>query len=340
MKVDGGLTYAPDDRASAPRYARLAAAVGYDRLFAAEIAHDPFLPVALAAGAADVDLGTNVAVAFARNPMTTASTARDLHVLTGGRFVLGLGSQVKAHITRRFSMPWSRPVARMREFVLAVRAIWDSWERRTRLAFDGQFYRHTLSAPMFDPGPTHCGLPRVFVAAVGPRMTEVAGEVGDGLLCHAFTSPSYLQEVTLPALRRGLAAAGRSSDDVDVSTSVFLATGPAGADLEPEVERVRSQLAFYGSTPAYRGVLDHHGWGDLHEELHTLSRAQRWSEMTPLVDDSVLHTLAVVADAGELATVLRERFAALVSGLRLNVPFVDDPDAWAPVIAQVKGCAA
>ncbi|KPM56898.1 F420-dependent oxidoreductase [Frankia sp. R43] len=336
MKIDGGLPHSLADRESAARGAGLAASVGYDRLFAAEAAHDPFLPVALAAGAADVDLGTNVAVAFARNPMTTAMVANDLQVLTGGRFILGLGSQVKAHITRRFSMPWSHPAARMREFVLALQAIWESWQPGGRLRFEGTFYRHTLSNPLFQPGPNPFGPPRVFLAAVGPRMTEVAGEVADGLMCHAFTSPSYLAEVTLPALRRGLARAGRADGAVEVCLPVLLATGPAGADLEPEIDRVRRQVAFYASTPAYRAVLDHHGWGDLHGEAHRLSVDQRWEEMAGLVDDDILHTLAVVADAGSLADVVRDRFGRLVTGLRLNVPYADDPEAWAPVIEKLK----
>ncbi|ABW12116.1 luciferase family protein [Parafrankia sp. EAN1pec] len=339
MKIDGGLAYSLGDRDSAARGARLAASVGYDRLFAAEAAHDPFLPLALAAGAADVDLGTNVAVAFARNPMTTAMVANDLQVLTGGRFVLGLGSQVKAHITRRFSMPWSHPAARMREFVLALRAIWSSWQPGGRLRFEGAYYQHTLSNPLFQPGPNPFGPPRVFLAAVGPRMTEIAGEVADGLMCHGFTSPSYVAEVTLPALRRGLARAGRAGGAVEVCLPVLLATGPAGWDLEPEIDRVRRQLAFYASTPAYRAVLDHHGWGELHGEAHRLSVDQRWEEMANLVDDEVLHTLAVVADAGHLADVVRDRFGRLVTGLRLNVPYADDPDVWTPVITKIKESA-
>ena len=190
MLVDGGLRCDPGDPSSAARSARQGARYGYHRLFTAELAHDPFLPIALAAGAADIGLGTDIAVAFARTPMTVATTARDLQALTGGRFVLGLGSQVKAHITRRFSMPWSQPAARMREFILAVRAIWQGWDEGTAPNFAGEFYTHTLSAPMFEPGPAAHPAPPIQLAAVGPLMTEVAGEVADGLLCHAFTSAS------------------------------------------------------------------------------------------------------------------------------------------------------
>jgi probable F420-dependent oxidoreductase len=336
VRIDGGLHHALDDRSSASRNAQLAASVGYDRLFTAEAAHDPFLPLALAAGAADVDLGTYVAIAFARNPMTAAAVANDLQLLTGGRFVLGLGSQVKAHVTRRFSMPWSHPADRMREFIQALRAIWACWNERTPLHFEGDFYRHTLMSPLFDPGPNPHGAPKVLLAAVGPRMTEVAGEVADGVLCHGFTSSSYLREVTLPALHKGIAISGRDPAAVEVSLPVFLATGSPGADLTEAIGGARRQVAFYGSTPAYRGVLEHHGWGDLHRELHALSRDQRWDEMAALIDDDVLHTLAVVADADHLAAELRARYGGLVSGLRINVPFLDEPEIWAPVIAELK----
>jgi len=296
-------------------------------------------PLAQAAGAADIDLGTYIAVAFARNPMTTAVVANDLQSFTGGRFVLGLGSQVKAHITRRFAMPWSNPAPRMREFILALRAIWASWQDGSRVQFEGEFYRHTLSAPLFDPGPNPFGPPKVLLAAVGPRMTEVAGEVADGLVCHAFTSRSYLAEVTLPALRRAVAAAGRSPDDVEVALPAFLATGPPGADLTARAEAARRQVAFYGSTPAYRGVLDHHGWGDLHTELHRLSREQRWDDMTKLIDDEVLRTFVVIADASVLASELTGRYGGLVSSLTVSVPYADDPETWRPVIAALKASA-
>ncbi|MCZ8377348.1 TIGR03617 family F420-dependent LLM class oxidoreductase [Mycobacterium sp. CPCC 205372] len=335
MKVDGGLQLDFDRHGSVADSARAAAAVGYDRLFAAETSHDPFLALALAAGAADIELGTNIAVAFARNPMTVAMTANDLQQLTGGRFILGLGSQIKAHITRRFSMPWSHPAARMREFILALQAIWESWNQRTRLEFEGEFYRHTLSAPLFDPGPNRFGPPRVFLAAVGPMMTETAGEVADGVICHSFTSASYLSEVTLPALHKGKATAGRT-DDIEVCLPVFLATGPAGADLTPEIDKLKKQLAFYASTPAYRGVLEHHGWEEVHTEAHRMSRAHRWDDMAALIDDGMANTLGVVADAATLAEELLTRFGGLVTGLRLNVPYQDAPEVWAPVIAQLQ----
>ena len=336
MRVDGELFFALDDRGSAARSAAAAAEVGYDRLFVAEAKVDPFLPPALAAGAADIDLGTSIAVAFARNPMTTAMSAHNLATLTGGRFVLGLGSQVAAHITRRYSMPWSRPAARMRDFVLAMRAIWDSWQNGTRLRYEGEFYQHTLSSFAFDPGPSPHPAPPVYLGAIGPRMTEVAGEVADGLLCHGLTSVSYFSTVMAPALRRGLATAGRDPGDVDIAPWVCVATAPPGGDLDKAVEKVRLQLAFYGSTPAYARVLDHHGWGDLQPELHRLSKQGRWAEMGGLLDDEVLNTFAVIADADHLAGEIRRRWGGLAGSVRLNVPYLEDPDIWAAVIAELK----
>src|SRR5271166_1513727 len=215
MHIDGTIGFDP---AAVVDRAREAEAAGYDGLWSAETSHDPFLPLVLAAEHTErIQVGTGIAVAFARNPMTLATTANDLHTMARGRFMLGLGSKIKPHIEKRFSMPWSHPAPRMRELILAVRAIWASWAEGTRLAFRGEFYRHTLMTPMFDPGPNPYGNPPVFLAAVGTRMTEVAGEVADGLLAHAFTTERYLREVSLPALERGLAASGRTRSAVEVS---------------------------------------------------------------------------------------------------------------------------
>ncbi len=212
MDVDGGIGFDP---AGVIETARLAERVGYDGLWSAEVTHDPFLPLVLAAEHTQrIKLGTGIAVAFARNPMSLAVLANDLQTLSKGRFMLGLGSQIKPHIEKRFSMPWSHPAPRMRELILAIRAIWASWSDGSRLAFRGEYYRHTLMTPMFDPGPNPFGAPRIFLAGVGEKMTEVAGEVADGMLAHGFTTERYLREVTLPALERGLAAGGRVRSDV------------------------------------------------------------------------------------------------------------------------------
>lgn len=337
MKIDGLLEFDVTDRDSVARNAALAASIGYDRLFSSETAHDPFLPVALAAGCADIDLGTNIAVAFARNPMSTAMVARDLNELSGGRFILGLGSQIKPHITRRFSMPWSHPAARMREFILAMRTIWDYWQGESRqLDFRGEFYQHTLSNTLFEPEPARHGIPRIFLAGVGPLMTEVAGEVADGLLCHVFTTPSYIAEVTRPALRRGMEKAHCAEDSFELTVPVMVVSGGEDYDPAPDLERVRRQIAFYGSTPAYLGVLKHHGWEALHDELHRLSKEQRWADMMHLIDDDMLNTFAVVAEPEDLSNELRRRYGKLVNALSLKVPYTRDPETWMKIFAELK----
>ncbi|XVV04193.1 TIGR03617 family F420-dependent LLM class oxidoreductase [Actinosynnema sp. CA-248983] len=265
----------------------------------AETSHDPFVGLARLGGL-DAELGTAIAVAFARNPMSTAVQANDLQLLSGGRFNLGLGSQVEPHITKRFGMPWSRPAARMREFVQALRAIWTCWETGERLRFRGEFYTHTLMTPFFDPGPNPHGPPKVWLAGVGELMTEVAGEVADGFLCHNFTTERYFREVTVPALERG--RAGSSLPALEISAPALVAHDEAG------VIEVKRQIAFYGSTPAYRKVLDLHGWGDLHEELHRMSRRGLWDDMTASIPDDVMHAFAVVGTPDEVEAELDRRY--------------------------------
>jgi probable F420-dependent oxidoreductase len=238
VRVDGGIGF---DLAKATEAAREAEAAGYDGIWSAETSHDPFLPLLLAAQATErVELGTGITVAFARNPMTVATVANDLQVASRGRFLLGLGSQIKAHITKRFSMPWSRPAARMREFILAMRAIWDSWSTGDKLDFRGEFYTHTLMTPFFNPGPNPFGPPKVFLAAVGERMTEVAGEVCDGLLAHGFTTERYLREVTLPG---GVARTSRSPIPASWSPARPRSSGPRRqrgcASKSPSMGRLR-----------------------------------------------------------------------------------------------------
>ena len=254
MRVDAKLQLSGDARlAGVGARAAGLEADGYDGLWTSEAAHDPFLPVALAAQTTEhVTLGTGIAVAFARTPMTVAYLANDLQLLSAGRFVLGLGSQVKPHVQRRFSMPWSSPAARMREFVVALRAIWACWQTGEPLQHDGEFYTHTLMTPYFSPGPNPFGTPPVHLAAVGELMTQVAGEVADGLLLHAFTTGRYLVERTLPALERGAASAGRSRGDLEVSYPCLIATGTTEQEMSTALAAVRNQVAFYASTPAYR----------------------------------------------------------------------------------------
>lgn len=307
------------------RAARQAQRRGFDGLMLPEIAHDPFPAVALAAAASSsIRLATGIAVAFARNPMTVAVTASDLHRFSGGRFVLGLGTQIKPHITRRFSMPFSQPAARMREFILAVRAIWQAWEQQTPLDFRGDYYQHTLMTPMFDHGPSPCGWPAIHVAAVGPVMTSMVGEVADGLIVHGFTTADYFREVTLPRLALGLHRAGRTRTEVEVSVPLMAVI--TDDERDEKIEAMRGAIAFYGSTPAYRSVLEHHGWGTLGDELHALSKRGEWSTMGSLVDDAVLHTFAVVGGAKEVAASVIERFGGVADRIQLGVSADKDAD--------------
>src|SRR5664280_1298444 len=245
---------------------------GVDGVWSSETARDPLLPLAAAAvGTASARLGTAITVAFARSPMTLAYTANDLQQASAGRMVLGLGSQVRAHIARRFSMPWGKPVPQMREYVAALRAIWRAWNEQSALRFEGEYYRHTLMTPVFSPPPNPFGPPPIVLAAVGPSMTRLAGQVADGLLVHPFSTERYLREVTLPAFAAGLERAGRPRSEVEVIHPGFVVVRTGRGDDESRIEAVRSQVAFYGSTPAYRSVLDLHGWGDLADELNRLS---------------------------------------------------------------------
>lgn len=332
--MDGAIGFRPIGE---PVGAREAEEAGYDGVWTAETSHDPFMPLLLAAGETSrIELGTAIAVAFARNPMTTAMVANDLHWHSKGRFILGLGSQIRPHITKRFSMPWSHPARRMREFVLAMRAIWRCWNEREKLDFRGEFYTHTLMTPFFDPGPNPYGTPKVFLAGVGPKMTEVAGETCDGFICHGFTTPKYLSEVTLPALEAGMAKAGRKREDFEISIPLFVVTGTSEEQMEQARRSVKGQIAFYGSTPAYRPVLELHGWGDLQTELNTLSKQGRWQEMADLVDDDVLDAMAVTAEPAELASAISARYAGLVDRISFYAPYQSDPETWLPVIAELK----
>ena len=331
MKIDGGIGFDPNGIAA---QAKKAEESGYDGVWSAETNHDPFLPIAVGAAATEkLEFGTGIAVAFARNPMTLAVLANDLQLLTKGRFMLGMGSQIKPHITKRFSMPWSHPAPRMRELILAIRAIWKTWETGEPLAFRGEFYTHTLMTPFFDPGPNPFGNPKILLAAVGELMTEVAGEVGDGFLVHGFSTERYLREVSLPALERGAAKAGKTRLDLTVSYPGFVVTGPDEQSREAAAKGVREQIAFYGSTPAYRPVLELHGWGDLQSELNTLSKRGEWVKMGELIDDDILNAFAVVAPLDQVATEVRNRFEGLIDRFSFYAPYKVDPEMWKSVLA-------
>ncbi|OBG58449.1 MULTISPECIES: LLM class F420-dependent oxidoreductase [unclassified Mycobacterium] len=310
LKVDGGI---PNQLARAADAAVALERQGYDGGWTPETSHDPFLPLLLAAEHTKrLEIGTNIAVAFARNPMIVANIGWDLQAYSKGRFILGLGTQIQPHIEKRFSMPWSHPARRMREFVSALHAIWDAWRDGGKLRFEGEFYTHKIMTPMFTPEAQPYPTPKVFVAAVGEVMTEMCGEVADGHLGHPMVSKRYITEVTAPALLRGLQRAGRRRADVELSAEVLVATGESDAELQTATAAVRKQIAFYGSTPAYRKVLELHGWGDLHAELNRLSKQGEWDAMAKLIDDEMLATFAVVGQVDEVGAALRDRCEGVV----------------------------
>lgn len=337
MKVDGGIG---NDLHKAGAQAKEVEAAGYSGAWTAETAHDPFFPLLLAAEHTEnLQIGTSIAVAFARNPMTLANIGWDLQSYSKGRFMLGLGSQIKPHITKRFSMEWSHPAARMREMIMAMRAIWDTWLNGTPLDFRGDFYTHTLMTPFFTPEASEMapyGPPKIYLAGVGEKMTEVAGEVCDGFLCHGFTTEKYLREVTIPALERGRAKAGKTMEGFEIVGPSFVVTGTNEKEMDAAATGTRRQIAFYGSTPAYRGVLETHGWGGLQDELNVLSKQGKWEEMGNLITDDILNTFAVVAEPEKVAPELISRYGDVISRISFYAPYKADPERWLPVIDALK----
>ena len=311
MKIDAGIMISnPLD--AGPAF-KLVEDAGYDGAYTFEGAHDPFLPlVAAATQTTKIELVTSIAVAFARNPMILANIGYDLNLLSEGRFILGLCSQIKPHITKRFSMPWSQPAARMKDMVLAIKAIWDCWQNDTKLNYRGDFNTHTLMTPFFNPGPNPYGLPKIYVAAVGPLMTQAVSESADGLLGHPFSSPTYLEQVTLPIIKKGIESAGKTRDQFDLSISVMTGIGANEDSHKKAVQACREQVAFYASTPNYIAVLETHGYADLSKELNRLSKQGKWKEMGEAIDDEVLNTFAVVEETPEaLAKEIKLRYGAI-----------------------------
>jgi probable F420-dependent oxidoreductase len=329
-------TPVPDLASAGEQFAALEA-LGYDGAYTYETRHDPFLPLTLAADrTSTLRLGTAVAIAFARTPMLLATLANDLQDVSAGRFVLGLGTQIRPHIERRYSMPWSRPAARLREMVLAIRAIWDAWEGTAPLDFRGEFYTHTLMPPAFDPGPGRFGRPAIHLGGVGPLMTAVAAEVGDGLLVHPFSTAASLRQLTLPAVAGGLARAGRDRHELEVVVVNLIATGDDGPELDRAVEVARGQIAFYASTPAYAPVLETIGWGSLHPHLNRLSKEGRWDEMPALVPDEVVEAIAVVGWRGDIAGQIRTKVTGVADTVSLECTRRPDPGHFADICADLK----
>lgn len=333
MKVDAPL-YSFD--APEPEVRRLEAK-GYAGAFTFEGPHDPFFPLLMAARASErVQLYTAVAIGFSRNPMILANIGWDLQHLSKGRFILGLGTQIKPHIERRFSMPWSHPAARMREMVLAIKEIWRCWQQRERLDFRGEFYQHTLMTPAFSPAPNEWGGPPIFLAGVGPRMTEIAGEVADGFFVHPFNTLESLRRLTYPALERGLAASGRPRKALEISSQIMICSGSTDEEIERVRQSTKAQIAFYGSTPAYRPVLDVHGWGELQPTLNRMSKEGKWTEMAGLISDELLEAIAVCAPMKDVAGKIRERCDGKVDRVSLVGHWTRDPDVWDDVLRELS----
>jgi probable F420-dependent oxidoreductase len=337
MKVDFTLSGQPGDwdLATAAEQGR------YDGIWLPEITHDPFPLLAVAATRTEtIELGTAIAVTFARNPMSMALVANDLQLYSGGRFLLGVGSQIKPHITKRFSMPWSAPADRMREFLLAMREIWRSWATGEPLHFVGEFYTHILMTPFFDPGPNPYGNPPIILAGVGPRMTQVAGEVADGFFVHGFTTERYLRETTLPALRAGRAAVGKDNlNGFEISGLPFIVTGPDEKHVRAADSATRKQIAVYGSTPAYRPVLEVQGWGQLGEELNHLSKRAEWDKMGQLITDEVLHEFAIVAPPDQVAERLLTRYGDVFTRTGFYAPYPVPDGFWEPIMHEVQAAS-
>ncbi len=332
MKFD--IAIQPTSLAQVPALARTAEALGFDAVWTAETQHDPFLPHALLAEhTTHLRFGTAVAIGFARSPMTLAHSAWDLAHLSGGRFMLGLGTQVKAHIERRFGMAWPEsPVKKLRELILSLRAIWDCWQTGERLNFRGEYFKLTLMSPFFNPGPIeHPHIP-IFIAGVNTGLAKLAGEVCDGFHVHPLHSPEYVREVLRPAIASGAAHTARAATAVQVTGSVFVVTS------EAERTFVRQQISFYASTPSYRPVLAHHGWETTGEELSALAARGQWAEMPALVTDEMLNAFAVTAPMADLAPHLQARYAGVLDRLALYRPFVpgEDDAGWRTLVMQMN----
>ncbi|MEX1124502.1 MAG: TIGR03617 family F420-dependent LLM class oxidoreductase [Acidimicrobiia bacterium] len=337
MKVDFYFPPSPPEGARAA--ARDAAELGYDGFFSAETQFDPFFPLLLAGVEAPaLELGTAIAVAFPRSPMVTAMTAWDLARLSRGRFLLGLGTQVRAHIVRRFASTWDRPVPRLRDYILALRAIWEAWQSSTPLKYEGEFYKLSLMTPFFDPGPLPNPSIPVYIAGVGPHLSRLAGELGDGFHVHPFHTTRYLDRVVVPGITEGARRAGRSLSDVERATTVFVMTGETDAEIEQAMAPVRQQISFYASTPSYRPVLEANDW-DFGDELNAMSKRGQWGEMAAVVPDEVVLEVGVAAPIDRLGTAIRERYGDRVQRIgfySIGSGLDTDREAMSEVIRQIR----
>lgn len=324
---------------AAPEAARRAARIGYDGFFTAETRHEPFLSMCLASHTEPgLEVGTSITLAFPRSPMVMAQLAWDAQLVAGGKFLLGLGTQIRPHITRRFSTEWSRPTARLRDYIRALRAVWDCFQNGTRLRYMGEFYRLTLMTPFFNPGPNQLPEIPVYIAGVGPMLSRLAGEVCDGFHIHPFHTVKYLDDVVLPAIEEGAEQTGRSLEDVAVAAPVFVVTGRDAREMEGSVRAVKEQIAFYASTPSYAPVLDSHGW-DFGPTLTAMTRRGEWQEMADVIPDEVVHEVAVVAPVSELADRIVSRYSGRLQRVGIYSMAGDaalTEEEWTMLAAEIK----
>ncbi len=321
IKLDASLM-GTDDLLRIPQIAHAAEKLGFDGLWSSETNHDPFMPLALAATAtSQMTLGTAIALSFTRSPMTLAYTCWDLAAMTQGRFILGLGTQVKAHNERRFSVPWDAPIPRLREVIESLRAIWHAWRTGERLNYRGQYYTFTLMTPFFTPPRHEYPIP-ITIAGVNTGLCRLAGELCEGFHVHPLNSVKYLTEVVRPAIAEGAARAGRSPDDVALIASVFIVTGRNAQESAAMREFVRQQIAFYASTPSYRVIFATHGWEETAAELSALAARKRWGDMPALISDEMVETFAVVAPPEEVGRAVLARYAGLVDRITLYRPYL------------------
>ncbi len=322
MKIDAS---AASNMSNIGSHARQLERLGYDGLRVAELDHEPFMPLALAASqTSTIELVTSVAVAFARNPMSLAIQAHDLNAFSRGRFLMGIGSQVKPHITRRFSMPWHKAARQMREFIEAMNAIFDCWYEGKTLEYVGEYYQHTLMPKTFTPQNIEFGRPKVLLSATGPLMTKVAAELADGMIMHPFSSEKYMSEVSMPAIQEGLRRSGRTLDDFIIDYAPMIATGTTEEELNTSIAVVRDRIAFYGCTVAYKPVLDIHGWGELQDELIVLNRQHKTNQMSDLITDEMVRTIAIVGEPLEVIESMRDRLAGVVGRTGFSVDGFSD----------------
>lgn len=333
MKFD--VTIFPDDLNKAGEVARAVEDLGFDGLWTSETAHNPFLPLTHAASVTRrIHLGTAVAIAFPRSPMVTAQIAWDLAAQSEGRFILGLGTQVKQHITKRFSTEWTPPVPRLREYIESMRAIWNSFQSNVPLRYTGEQYKFTLMTPFFSPGPIKTPDIPIYIAGVNEGLCRLAGELCQGFHVHPFHTLRYLKELIIPSVHAGAEKAGRPTSDIALSCAIFVVTGKDTDEIKNNAAYVRAQIAFYASTPSYNTVMEMHGWMDLHEQLNAMSREGRWFEMGELISDDMLHQFAVVAPVDELAHAVKARYAGLLDRIGYYFPFIPDEADKAAVWQQ------